>query len=335
MLLIGLVVFAWPTQWGGKTTYIVVRGTSMQPHFHTGDIVIARATDDHQVGDILVYAVPDGTTGAGKLIMHRLKEIRPDGTYVIQGDNRDTPDQFKIGPENVVGEERWHIPQIGIVMSLLSQWWLLAGLIGLFAFLKLWPDDETEATDDQAPALTGSTDEAAAAAVGDSAMVTIPDDAEPSSDGEHAVPERPPITVRRARPHVIVDGDGVAAARWPGVDLHTSRQWAVDAADEVAARFGTRVAVLFAPGADGLTDGSHAYVELTIEDATLATVARAFVTDRVAAGSTALVVTDAFEIADEVWSNGGSVMRCSNWLALGESVGAVVHAVDARRAVDA
>ena len=80
VVMIGLVVFAWPTQWGGKTTYIVVRGTSMEPSFHTGDIVIARATDDHQVGDILVYAVPDGSTGAGKLIMHRLIEIRPDGT---------------------------------------------------------------------------------------------------------------------------------------------------------------------------------------------------------------------------------------------------------------
>ena len=136
--------FGWPSQWGGNTTYVVVQGTSMQPNYYTGDVVIARSSSHHEVGDVLVYAVPDEYTGAGKLIMHRLKSIEPDGRYIIQGDNRDEPDQFDIYPDDVVGVARVHIPKVGTTANLLGRWWFLAGLVGLFALTQLWPDDDED-----------------------------------------------------------------------------------------------------------------------------------------------------------------------------------------------
>ena len=228
-----------------------------------------------------------------------------------------------------MGEQRWHIPHVGIVMSLLSQWWLLAGLIGLFAFIKLWPDDETDETDETNEG--GSTDESGetgeggstdeAVPVGVSSMDAIHVAADHPIEGEHVVPERPAVSVGWSRPHVIVDGDGLAAARWPDVDLETSRQWAVDAADQIAERFGTCVAVLFAPGADGLNNGSHAHVALTIDDATLATVARAFVRragfGRVHRAGRHRRVRDRRRGLVERWL-GDALL---DWLALGESVG--------------
>jgi hypothetical protein len=81
--------------------------------------------------------------------------------------------------------------------------------------------------------------------------------------------------------------------------------------------------MVFAPDVQGLRDGTHAYVELASESGTVADAVRAHLADR-PPSLTVLVVTDLLEIADGVWSHGGSVMRCADWLALGERVG-VTH----------
>ena len=148
-LLLAIVAFyLWPSQWGGDTTYVVVRGTSMQPNYRTGDIVIARSTDHHEVGDVLVYAVPEKYNGAGKLIMHRLKSIQENGRYIIQGDNRDSPDDFEVRSDDVVGVAKWHIPRLGLLAQILGQWWFIASLVAAFALLQLWPDDDEDEDED-------------------------------------------------------------------------------------------------------------------------------------------------------------------------------------------
>ncbi|MCU1361299.1 MAG: signal peptidase [Ilumatobacteraceae bacterium] len=300
--MVALLYFAWPAQWGGQTTWVVVKGTSMRPHYHTGDIVIARTSDHHDIGDVVVYRVPSEYLGAGHLIMHRLKAIRPDGTYVIQGDNRETPDDFIIHSTDVVGVQAVHIPKAGSLLKMLSQWWFLAGLIGAFAFVKLWPDDDEAVDDDDAIAVGAP---------------LIPALAMP-------VMARPVPVVVRSRPRVMVDGDGLALARWPDARLDHSRQWAIDAADQLGQRFGTPVAMMFARDVQGLHDRPHAYVELAPENGTVADAVHAHVADRPPSLSV-LVVTDLFEIADGVWSRGGSAMRCADWLRLGESVGATIR----------
>ena len=58
VLLIGVGV-AWfyfaPTKIGGSTRYVVTRGISMEPRFHTGDLAIVRPASNYRVGEIVAY----------------------------------------------------------------------------------------------------------------------------------------------------------------------------------------------------------------------------------------------------------------------------------------
>ena len=59
-LLVILAILVWPTSLGGCTTMTVVSGHSMEPTFHTGDLVVARCGTP-AVGDIVIYQPPDST----------------------------------------------------------------------------------------------------------------------------------------------------------------------------------------------------------------------------------------------------------------------------------
>src|SRR3972149_2843356 len=85
---ITLAVLAWlflaPTQVGGQTSYVVVSGSSMQPGFGAGDLVMLRPAGGYQIGDVVAYR--DGQLGA--LILHRI--VGQDGPgYVLKGDSND------------------------------------------------------------------------------------------------------------------------------------------------------------------------------------------------------------------------------------------------------
>lgn len=105
-LLAALVIgafFFWPERFGGNTTLVLVSGNSMEPTLRNRDLVFAHSSSDHQVGDVIVYPIPDGQPGAGSFVIHRV--IGGDGTsgYVTQGDNRTTPDPWRPTDDEVVG----------------------------------------------------------------------------------------------------------------------------------------------------------------------------------------------------------------------------------------
>jgi signal peptidase len=322
----------WPSQWGGNTTFVVVRGNSMLPKYHTGDIVIARSADQFDVGDVVVYAVPEQYTGAGRLIMHRVLSIESDGSLTIQGDNRSQPDNFDIFPSDVRGVEAVHLPKVGLALKVLSTWWLIAILVGIFAAIHLWPDDheseEDEPEEDQS-ALESDPDATAEMSSPEPQPVSMAAFFDQDATTEMApiepwVPAAPPSAAapRPPRAQVVVDGDGLAAAGWPLQPLEASRPMCVEAADEIAERFGTQVVLVFPSDAAGLSHGWHARVQIAdgdVEAAIHAHVARR------KAGLTMLVVTDSLDVGNVVWELGGSVMGCSPWLALGEQVGALVR----------
>ncbi|MBI5087591.1 MAG: signal peptidase I [Actinobacteria bacterium] len=322
-----IAYLAWPSQWGGSTTYVVVKGTSMRPNYRTGDIVIARKADEHHVGDVVVYAVPEEYNGAGKLIMHRLKSIQPDGQYIIQGDNRDSPDDFVVRSDDVVGVAKLHIPRLGLFFKILGQWWFIAGLAGMFIFLRLWPEDVEDDDDGDATA-----DAAGAGPAGgrEPALVGAPrvDGSDRRSGVDRRGPDRPPDPIgelarKRVEPvappaptraHVIVDGDGLARAGWPTASIDVARLSALDAADEIGHLFGTSVAVVLPERIE--RSGPHAYVEAPPDGDDVAAVVRALVSAH-PASTTVLVVTDELAVADDAWAVGASVMRCASWLSLG------------------
>lgn len=138
LAVVAAVVLIWPARLGGASVLVVVQGRSMEPTHRSGDLVVARTTDDVATGDVVVYRIPDGQPGAGQLVMHRLMSIRPDGRLVLQGDNRRLPDDVVLGREDVVaravlGLGPWPIRVLGLspYLSALG----LALVVGWY----LWP----------------------------------------------------------------------------------------------------------------------------------------------------------------------------------------------------
>ena len=161
-LMLGLVLlvvwFLWPVNFGGTARFIMVQGKSMEPTFHLGDAVIVKTLDDPQVGDIVVFRIPKGEPGEGGFVVHRLYEIRPDGTFVTKGDNRRVPDPFHVTAADIMGTPAWTLPQVGRGIMALSNPFVLGGAIGLIAFIVIMPHGKKD--DDEA-----DTDEADTAAV--------------------------------------------------------------------------------------------------------------------------------------------------------------------------
>lgn len=76
----------------GVRSMAIVEGRSMEPLFHTGDVVFLGKKDSSgiNVGDIVVYK-----TGPNKFIIHRVISIYNTSTgfcYVVKGDNNPVPD---------------------------------------------------------------------------------------------------------------------------------------------------------------------------------------------------------------------------------------------------
>jgi signal peptidase len=148
LYLIGLAIFLaaawflWPVRWGGTFAEVVVSGHSMEPVFHTGDLVVTKKSDHYRVGDKVVYTIPKGEPGAGIHVVHRIIGIRRDGTYVMQGDNRVTPDDWRPTSHDAVGRVVAVLPVAGRLLLWLARPWVLAGLFGLIITVWLWPDQD-------------------------------------------------------------------------------------------------------------------------------------------------------------------------------------------------
>lgn len=137
-LIIAGIVFLWPERLGGSTNIVVVRGTSMMPVYDLNDIVVARGADSYDIGDIVVFSVPEGV-GKGMLVIHRLIGKRADGTWITQGDNRDTPDQFLLHDDDLHGKPLLRVPKAGRLLGVVSNVYVISVAFGLLAIVLLWP----------------------------------------------------------------------------------------------------------------------------------------------------------------------------------------------------
>lgn len=148
IFMIVLLFLAWPLAWGGLFSYTIVSGNSMEPTYHTGDVVMTYRTSEYQVGEIIVYTVTfDDKTGA---IIHRIIEALPNGTYKTKGDNNSFVDPWVADPENIRGEVIAVFPQAYKVIALIRSplFWIIP--IGVMVGYFLWPAPVPEiATDDE------------------------------------------------------------------------------------------------------------------------------------------------------------------------------------------
>lgn len=135
-LLLAAAWFAWlrPPALGGGTSLVVVSGTSMEPTYMSGDLVVVRQTGDYRRGDPIVYGIPKGQPGddSGARIVHRV--VGGDQLHGLRtrGDNRTRTDPWTPHESDVVGEVVVHIPHGGSWLLWLLQPPIVGGIAGAF-----------------------------------------------------------------------------------------------------------------------------------------------------------------------------------------------------------
>ena len=133
--------FLWPATLGGATSFVIVNGSSMEPTYFGGDLVVARKGEP-AIGDIVVYE-PEGLGGAR--IVHRIIGGDGDSGWIIQGDNNDFIDQWEPTNERVVGIVQIHFGGVSKLTSFFLTPWPWAFVLLSAVALLLWPEDEREA----------------------------------------------------------------------------------------------------------------------------------------------------------------------------------------------
>lgn len=121
----------------------LVAGNSMEPTYMLGDAVVTW-TGPVQVGDAVLFRVPEGDFGAGNPVIHRIVGGDSSG-WVTQGDNSYSPDTWTISNSDILGVAKFQIPFGGRVVAVLKSWLVIAVLGGLAVALLLWPDKEEDA----------------------------------------------------------------------------------------------------------------------------------------------------------------------------------------------
>jgi len=148
LLLVFIALICWPAQWGGPVTFAIVSGTSMEPEYHTGDVVVAvKSPDAYKVGDIIVYTVHDGDLKGG--VVHRIVRELPDGNFLTQGDNKPYTDPWEVQPDWISGKVQIMIPQGAKALLIMRSPIFLSVIVGLLVSAALWPRGSTEDKDDE------------------------------------------------------------------------------------------------------------------------------------------------------------------------------------------
>ena len=147
--LVLAVVVGWaftlrPQALGGPAGYVLVSGTSMNPLYHTGDMVLVEHHSRYRVGDIVAYHVPKGDPMAGAQVIHRIIGGNAKTGWIVQGDNRTAPDVWRPHDSDIVGSAAVHIPNAVVVLQWLRSPVLLGLLAACFVFVRVLGRNEDE-----------------------------------------------------------------------------------------------------------------------------------------------------------------------------------------------
>ena len=130
------IIFA-PIKLGGKASYILVSGNSMEPNFHRGDLVITQKHQEYQIGEAIAYYHPmlEG------VVYHRIVGIEQGG-YLLQGDANAWLDSHIPTNDEVLGAEWIYLPGVGSVLEKARQPAWLATIIVAFVLMTVWPSGD-------------------------------------------------------------------------------------------------------------------------------------------------------------------------------------------------
>ena len=119
VIAIGWFTTLRPERLGGPATFVMVQGTSMNPTYHTGDLVIVHRQAHYQVGDVIAYQIPKGQVGAGLTVIHRIVGGSPTTGFTTQGDSNPTPDDWHPTFADIQGSPWLLVPKGGNVLAFL------------------------------------------------------------------------------------------------------------------------------------------------------------------------------------------------------------------------
>jgi signal peptidase len=143
-------MFLRPQSLGGSAGYVLVSGHSMNPLYHTGDMILVRRHSSYKVGDIIAYRVPKGDAMAGAQVIHRIVGGNATHGFIVQGDNRTAPDVWRPKNGDIVGAAALQIPQAVVVLQYLRSPILLGLLAASFVFVFFLTSGKNEEKDEDA-----------------------------------------------------------------------------------------------------------------------------------------------------------------------------------------
>ena len=142
-VMVGFWAFLAPTQLGGPVSYVQVDGTSMEPTYENGDLILAREQETYAKGDAVTYVAD--VAGKPFPVIHRIVREKPDGSYVTRGDNRSEVDGFLVHDGNIVGKTWLRVPHAAGLADFFSKP-LGIGLLTGMAVLAMAPKKSKKKT---------------------------------------------------------------------------------------------------------------------------------------------------------------------------------------------
>ena len=133
LAILGVTLPFWlPESFGGDIALQFVITGSMKGELSPGSFVLARRSNDYQVGDIAVYKLTQ-SSGKSISIVHRIVGRLPDGRYTFKGDaNRSSE---TVDPQQVIGKLVVGIPGLGFIPGAIKATPAIAGLLLIASLL--------------------------------------------------------------------------------------------------------------------------------------------------------------------------------------------------------
>ena len=151
-----LLWFCLPQTLGGRAGWVLVSGTSMLPHLHTGDLVLVERQAHYHLGEVIAYRVPKGQVGAGHVVIHRIVGGSGAKGWRMQGDNRTAADLWYPKKRDIIGAKELRIPYAWLLLRLFHTPLFLRLFVGCLVFCLVALRPEEFASDDEGKGEAGA-----------------------------------------------------------------------------------------------------------------------------------------------------------------------------------
>jgi len=131
-----ITLVAWmsiaPANLGGSLSYVTIKGTSMNPGIHAGDLVVLKPSPPYRVGDVVAYR----SNLSAAPILHRVIDVTGD-RFLMQGDNNDFVDYYRPTEADIIGQKVFLVPNGVAVVEFATQVWFIVAVGVLFLAFTL------------------------------------------------------------------------------------------------------------------------------------------------------------------------------------------------------